>query len=173
MNDQDQEHDLEFDDLPSKSQRKREMHALQALGQELTELSDSQLLSLDLPSEVLEAIQEMHRIRQREARRRHLQFIGKVMRKVDGEQVRQQLDNLNAKHSLNTQRQHQVENWRDQLIDGNPDTLQQFISNHPDVDIQHLRQLVRMAQKEKSQAKAPAHARKLFRYLRDTVLAHQ
>lgn len=95
------------------------------------------------------------------------------MRKVDGDKVRQQLEQLKAKHSLSTQRHHQVENWRDQLIAGNTDTLQQFIDEHPGVDIQHLRQLIRMAQKEKSQDKAPAHARKLFRYLRDTVLAHQ
>lgn len=102
-----------------------------------------------------------------------MQFIGKVMRKVDGDTIRQQLDQLKAKHALSIQKHHQVENWRDQLIEGNKDTLQQFIDEHPGVDIQHLRQLIRMAQKEKSQDKAPAHARKLFRYLRDTVLAHQ
>lgn len=168
-------HDDEFDndELPSKSQLKREMHALQDLGKELTELSQSQLLSLELPEEVLSAVQEMHRIRQREARRRHMQFIGKVMRKVDAEQIAKQLESLRAKHSLNVQMQHQVESWRDQLIEGEQNTLQQFISDYPEVDIQHLRQLIRMAQKEKSQNKAPAHARKLFRYLRDTVLASQ
>lgn len=57
-----QSNETEFEEQPSKSQRKREMHALQALGQELTELSESELLSLELPTEILDAVREMHRI---------------------------------------------------------------------------------------------------------------
>lgn len=60
MNEENSE--AEFEEQPSKSQRKREMHALQALGQELTELSESELLSLELPTEILDAVREMHRI---------------------------------------------------------------------------------------------------------------
>ncbi|MDO3388357.1 ribosome biogenesis factor YjgA [Gilvimarinus sp. SDUM040013] len=172
MNTYDEDFDIE-NEPPSKSQLKREMHALQELGKQLTELSEGHLLSLDLPEEVLSAVQEMHRIRQREAKRRHLQFIGKVMRKVDSEHIAQQLESLNARHSLNIHLQHQVESWRDQLMAGDQNALQQFIDKYPSVDIQHLRQLMRVAQKEKNIDKAPTHARKLFRYLRDVVLASQ
>lgn len=165
--------DEEYDNIPSKTQRKKEMHALQDLGKQLTELSDNQLASLELPEDLRLAITEMHRIRQNEARRRHLQYIGKVMRKIDSDAIQTQLDALNAKHSLNVQLQHQIEHWRDQLLEGQADVLQQFIDKYPHVDIQHLRQLIRSAQKELSQGKPPAHARKLFRFLRDTVFEQQ
>ncbi|UTF59677.1 ribosome biogenesis factor YjgA [Gilvimarinus sp. DA14] len=163
------DYDEEFDEGPSKSQRKREMHALQELGQQLTELSDTQLASIELPEEVHAAIVEMHRIRQREARRRHLQFIGKMMRKVDGDEVKARLEAIKAQGSLSVQRQHLIEQWRDRMLSGDKQAVSDFIEAYPNVDIQHLRQLVRQAQKEKSQNKPPAHARKLFRCLRDTL----
>ncbi|MDO3382848.1 ribosome biogenesis factor YjgA [Gilvimarinus algae] len=155
---------------PSKTQRKREMHALQELGRQLTELKESQLASIELPEEVLTAVREMQRIRQNEAKRRHLQFIGKLMRNVDGERVAADIDAIKSAGTLSVQRQHLIEQWRDRLLSDN-DALSEFISQYPEVDIQHLRQLVRLAQKEQSQQKAPAHARKLFRYLRDTLAA--
>ncbi|WP_020207965.1 ribosome biogenesis factor YjgA [Gilvimarinus chinensis] len=159
----------EFDEGPSKSQRKREMHALQELGQQLTELSATQLASFELPEEVHAAIIEMHRIRQREARRRHLQFIGKMMRKVDGDEVRAKLDAIKSQGTLSVQRQHLIEQWRDRMLSNDKQAVSDFIDAYPGVDIQHLRQLVRQAHKEVSQSKPPAHARKLFRYLRDTI----
>ncbi len=68
------------DELPSKTQRKREMHELQALGEELVELNDEQLASIDLPERLLDAVLDARRASKHEARRRQLQYIGKIMR---------------------------------------------------------------------------------------------
>ena len=163
-----------FDDqepeAPSKSQLKREMHALQGLGSELVELKDSQLNTIELPQDLYNAIIEMRKITKNEARRRHMQFIGKLMRNADGDAIAEGLARLRTKSDLYVQQQHLAEQWRDRLLGAESGALEAFISQYPAVEIQHLRQLIRQAQKEQSQNKPPAHARKLFRYVRDTLM---
>lgn len=164
------DYDDEYEEqAPSKSQIKREMHALQDMGKALSELTPSQLAGIDVPDEVREAITELLRIRSNEAKRRQLQYIGKLMRKVDTDQLAADLESIRTQGTLSVQRQHLIEQWRDRMLDGDKQAVGDFIDAYPQVDIQHLRQLVRQALKEKSQQKAPAHARKLFRYLRDTM----
>lgn len=68
---------------PSKTQRKREVEALQALGAGLVKLTKKQLAGLELPLELLKAVQAAQQMPQHEARRRQLQYIGRVMREVD------------------------------------------------------------------------------------------
>lgn len=160
-----------FDDAPSKSQRKRDMHALQALGAELAELKASQLASIELPDELREAIAELERIRQREARRRQMQRIGRLMQQVDGATIAARLAAIKSQGILSVQRQQLIEQWRDQLLDNNSEALNRFIAEHPGVDIQHLRQLIRQGRKEQSQGKPATSARKLFRLIRDTLAA--
>lgn len=161
----------DFADLPpSKSQRKRDMHALQAMGEQLVKLNERQLAEFDLPVDLRTAIEEMHRISKNEARRRHLQYIGKLMRKVDVEAITLQLEAMESKNHLHVQHQHLTEQWRDRLLAAEPGALEDFIAHYPQVDIQHLRQLLRMAQKEQAKNQPPAHARKLFRYVRDCLL---
>ncbi|HEY7886562.1 MAG TPA: ribosome biogenesis factor YjgA [Cellvibrionaceae bacterium] len=157
------------EEAPSKSQRKRDMHALQKMGEELIALNNTQLATFKLPEELQRAIVEMHRITKNEARRRHLQFIGKLMRTVDAESIRDGLDALQAKSHSQIQHQHLVEQWRDRLIAGEVNALETFITQYGDIDRQHLRQLIRQAQQEQSHNKPPAHARKLFRYIRDFI----
>ncbi len=163
-----------FDDFadegPSKTQRKREMHALQAMGAQLVGLNERQLTEFELPEDLRRAIEEMRRISKNEARRRQMQYIGKLMRKADAEAIAQQLQAIESKNHLHVQHQHITEQWRDRLLSGEAGALETFIEQHPQVDIQHLRQLVRLAQKEQSQNQPPTHTRKLFRYLRDCLL---
>jgi ribosome-associated protein len=162
--------DINPDDyIKSKSQLKREMTALQKLGEKLTELNDKQLASIPLSPQLQEAFEELRRINHREARRRHLQFIGKLMREADYDGIQAAYDKLQEKSDQYVQRQHLVERWRDQLLTGDNKVLQDFIEQYPQIDIQHLRQLLRQAQKEQAENKPPAHVRKLFRYIRDTL----
>ncbi len=70
---------------PSKTELKRQMHALQALGEQLVELSHDQFARLDLPDELREAVEFAHRVKGHEARRRHMQYLGKLMRHADAE----------------------------------------------------------------------------------------
>lgn len=70
---------------PSKSARKREVTALQELGNALVKLTKKQLHALNLPHSLLEAVEAAQHMPQHEAKRRQLQYIGKVMREIDEE----------------------------------------------------------------------------------------
>lgn len=165
--------DINPDDyIRSKSQAKREMTALQELGEKLVELNDNQLAQIPVEPKLLEAILETRRMVHREARRRHLQYIGKLMRTTDHAAIQQAYDQLQNKSDRYIHRQHQVERYRDLLVGGDSQAFQEFIQLHPDVDVQHLRQLIRVAQKEAAENKPPASARKLFRYIREQMESH-
>ena len=83
--------------VPSKTQRKKEVHALQDLGVELVELSDERLAAIELPESLRDAVEAARRITAREARRRQLQYIGKLMRRVDAGPIRAALAALRAR----------------------------------------------------------------------------
>src|SRR5690554_7960959 len=106
----------EFAEGPSKSQRKRDMHALQDIGKQLTELKNSQLANIELPDELREAIIEMERMHKREAKRRQLQRIGRLMQLVDGEDIAAQLVGLKTQRPLSILRQYLIVHWLDQLV---------------------------------------------------------
>lgn len=156
------------DDVKSKSQVKREMHSLQSLGKELAGMSAEQLSSLPLGARLHDALLEYRRLKHNEARRRQLQFIGRLMREVDQEALEGALEHFNKNSRHHIQAQQRAERWRERLLQ-EPEALQAFIDEHPATDIQHLRQLVRQALKEQKNDKPPASARKLFRYLLDLI----
>lgn len=167
MSDFDQYHDeddLEFE--KSKSQVKREMEALQALGRKLTELKPAQLKKVPMSEDLTHAIKESYNIRQNEAKRRHLQFIGKLMRSEDAEAIQFAIDQFDSSSQRYAQELHQMESWRDRLISGGNDVLSSFISDNPDTDVQHLRALVRNAKKDHDQKKNTGAGKKLFQYIR-------
>ena len=113
----------EFDDLPSKSQRKRDMDALQAIGAELTELNEQQLATIDLPESLRDAVREARAMKHNEARRRLVQYIGKLMRQLDAETldaVRSVLAEQHRGSASDALALHQVEQWRDRLIAESP-----------------------------------------------------
>jgi ribosome-associated protein len=159
-----------FDDEqlpPSRSQVKREMEALQELGKRITELRPDQQAQVPMDERLANAVAEMRRISSHGARKRQLQFIGKLMRTADAEAIREAVDRFDSASAAHNQLFHALEQWRERLISGDNDVLQAYIEEHPQVDVQHLRQLVRNAKKERDQNKPPAQARKLFRYLRE------
>jgi len=171
MSDFDDNYDSEFDDeLPkSKSQIKREMTALQELGNRLVELSDSQLSQLPLGDKLQKAIVEARHMKHREGRRRQLQFIGKLMRKADHEAIAAGYEQFAEKDRQSVQRQHLIERWRDRMLSEGDDAVGEFLQAYPETDRQQLRQLVRNALKEQEHNKPPAYARKLFRFIRDLL----
>jgi ribosome-associated protein len=160
---------VQDEEKPSKTQRKREMHELQALGARLVELNSEQLAQIGLPEDLLEAVEFARRTTKREARRRQMQYIGKLMRSLDPAPVREKLkiwDGLSAEH---TARLHRVERWRDRLLD-EESALDELLRSHPGIDARHLRSLARKAREERA-AGAPLRAyRELFRVLREIVL---
>ncbi|MGA1741211.1 MAG: ribosome biogenesis factor YjgA [Pseudohongiellaceae bacterium] len=156
------------EEIVSKSQRKREMLALQELGKKLTEINDQLLEKCQLPADLSIAVQDFKRLpNKHEARRRQLQYIGKLMRSVDTDLIEKVLEQDQQSANLNKRFFKQMEELREKLLAGSEETLQSLITEHPDLDIQYLRQLIRQAQKEQVQNKAPSSSRKLFQYLRE------
>jgi len=159
--------DEDLDNVKSKSQVKREMEALQVLGQKLTELKAKQLTNMPISEDLRHAINEAHNITQREAKRRHLQFIGKLMRDEDAEAIQYALDEFDSSSQRFAQELHQLESWRDKLIKEGNDTLNEFIKEQTiTIDVQHLRQLIRNAKKDLEKQKSTGSAKKLFQFLR-------
>ncbi|MGH1461067.1 MAG: ribosome biogenesis factor YjgA [Neptuniibacter sp.] len=155
------------DECLSKTEVKRQMHALQELGLRLTKLNKDQLDKLQLSDSLRTAVDDYHRIKSNSAKKRHLQYIGKVIRNQDPEEIEHGIGLFEAGHQAHTQVFHKLERWRDRLINEGNSALQEYVTEYPESDIQHIRQLVRNAQKELKLEKPPAAARKLFKYLRE------
>lgn len=153
---------------PSKSEMKRRMAALQALGESLTRLSEKELAQIPVADERLSrAIREARDIRSNSARRRHLQFIGKLMRDLDPAPIEKALQTLHRRHRRATDAFHELEQLRDEVLCAGDTGVERVISRWPQADRQHLRQLLRQHRTEVARgAPATAH-RKLFRYLRE------
>ena len=145
------------------------MHELQALGARLVELNTEQLAEVGLPDDLREAIEFARRTTKHEARRRQMQYIGKLMRSVDPAPIREKLkiwDGISVEH---TAQQHRVERWRDRLIE-DESVVDELVRAHPGIDARHLRALVRKARDERATGAPPRAYRELFRALREIVV---
>ncbi|MGM0593119.1 MAG: ribosome biogenesis factor YjgA [Pseudomonadota bacterium] len=162
-----QEHDDDEIIYVSKSEMKRESHALQALGEELVKLPDAQLATIPMPEQLADAVALARRIKARGGRKRQLQYIGKIMRKIDPEPIQQAMAGLKNEAHKETAKLHRLEQWRDRLIAEGDTALAPLLDEYPYADRQHLRQLIRNAQREQKQNKPPKSSRELFRYLRE------
>lgn len=156
-------------DAPSKSQLKRDSHALQVLGAQLLELSDERLAKLPLDERLVDAIKLARTIRAREGLRRQIQYIGRLMRDADSESIRLALEGDQLRHRADTALMHAAERWRDRLL-AEPDAVQQWLSNHPQTS-EALRDHLAGARTELAANQHSRHYRELFRLLRDTLQA--
>lgn len=153
---------------PSKTQLKKQMTDLQDLGAELVELNEDRLASLALPDSLLDAVMEARRTTKFEARRRQLQYIGKLMRHVDPEPIRARLDAWKSVSREHIALLHRIERWRERLL-AEDAAFAQFVSEYPQADVQQLRTLVRNTQREREMNKPPKNYRALFQLLREIL----
>ena len=151
----------------SRTKKKEHVEELQKLGAALVALAPAQLEQLALPRDLLAAVLEAQRIGSHEARRRQLQYIGKIMRKVDPEPVRAALAVVEGRSAAARAQQRRLESWRERLI-GDDGALTDYASEHPGADLQALRAAIRNARKEIAEAKPPRAQRQLFRLLRSS-----
>ncbi len=172
MHEQDDEaqHADEAEAPKSKSQLKREMHALQALGEELAALSAEHFTQIQMPETLRDALTEARRMHSHGARKRQLQYVGRVMRGIDAEPIREQLETLRGQSRRAHAQLHHIEQWRERLLDEGDTALGALLGEHPQADRQHLRQLMRSARQERLANKHPPRAtRALFHYLRELL----
>ena len=92
--------------------------------------------------------------KKREALRRHIQFIGRLMRTRDVEQIEQALAVMRNTKQAADKQVHKVEKWREKLLN-NDDALTEFVAAYPQVEIQQLRLLIRQAKKDQEKELPP------------------
>jgi ribosome-associated protein len=155
----------------SKSQLKRESAALQDLGEALIALSGETLNRFHLPPQLLEAVRMAQSITQHGALKRQRKFIGKLLRGMDAEPIREELARLNRQSAHAVGEHHRIERWRDRLLGGDEGEIDDFLAAYPSADRQKLRQLIRDAHKERLAQAPPRAARQLFKYVRELVTA--
>lgn len=164
--------DNEFEDWgPSKSQLKRDADALQKMGDELVSLSHSELEKVPMDEELADAIELGRKLKPKkdESYRRHLQFIGRLMRNRDPEPIIEALSIFKNRHSTVNARLHRLEQWRERLITEGDSALNELMSQFHDLDRQKLRQLIRSANKERELNKPPVAYREMYQYLRGEI----
>ncbi len=160
----------------SRTDLKKHSEHLQSLGEQLLTLRKGLLDKLGLPDRLLDALAEARRITNFEGKRRQMQFIGKLMRKLDEAMVQAIEEALEVQHqgsAKDTQRLHLAEQWRDRLI-ADDEALQQWLALDAEADLQRLRTLIRQARKDaqaspEQPGAAPRHGksyREIFQIVR-------
>ena len=158
---------------PSKSQLKRDSHELVKLGEDIARFKKEEIDALNLPDELDDAIRTVVKIKSNAGGKRQRLYIGKLLRNYDHETILKQVNKIKHRHDTNTAAFKRLEKWRDRLIDGDNNALSEIIEHyHQEVDRQHINQLIRTAKQEQTKNKAPASARKLFRYLQELENNH-
>jgi ribosome-associated protein len=151
----------------SKSEIKRELQALQALGERLAGLKPALWAQFGFSPTMLEALEESRRIQSHIALRRHIRRLGKLLWHEDKDQVQQLFERMDNAQLEENRRFHRLEQWRERLLEGGDPVLKELLDRCPEADSQHLRQLIRQGRKELELQKPPAASRKLFKYLRE------
>jgi ribosome-associated protein len=150
----------------SRTQLKKEAMALQNMGQRLVDLSDDQLDRMALPADLMAAVREIRGMKSHGARRRQLQYIGAVMRRIDTGPIEQALMEIDQGAYRQARAFQRIEAWRDRLVDGDDALIDEILETFAQADRQRLGQLVRSARKERQNEAPPKSARNLFRYLK-------
>lgn len=154
---------------PSRTQQRREALAVLALATQLVELPASRLAKLDLPEDVLDEIANVRRISSHIARKRQLAFLAKKMRRHDEavfDSVRAELGENRDRQRQETAAMHRLEALREKLLEDDEATAA-LIAEHPSVDRQHLRSLIRQARSERAASKPPRAYREIFQLLKE------
>jgi ribosome-associated protein len=156
-------------DRPSKSALKRQMSELQKLGEQLVAEPRDRVKRVPMPEQVRDAILMCQTITNHEGRRRQMQYVGKMMRTLDEEEVaaiQRTIDSWKGASKAETAALHALERRRDKLL-ADDKALTELLAEHPELDMQHLRTLIRNARKEQAENKPPKAYREIFQILKE------
>ncbi|MBO9536023.1 ribosome biogenesis factor YjgA [Herbaspirillum sp.] len=160
-------------DRPSKSQLKREMEALQKLGEALVAEPRDRVKRVPMPEDVREAILECQQIKDHEGRRRQMQYVGKKMRSLEEDEIaiiQKTIDSWRGASKAETAAMHALERRREKLL-ADDAALTNLLNEYPEVDVQHMRTLIRNARKEQAENKPPKAYREIFQILKQLQIA--
>ena len=144
----------------TRTDRKKDSDGRQELGVELLTLRNDLTERLHAQGHMTDllrdALAEARRITNFEGKRRQMQFVGKLMRKLSDESIEVVKDTLNEQRmgsTKDTLALHLAESWRDRLM-AEDTALQEWMNEYPSTDSQQLRALVRQARKDDITTKA-------------------
>ena len=158
---------------PNKTRIKKEIALFFAMAEEICELTPAQIAEFGLPERVESALLDAGKMGNNAARKRLLKYITAQLRTLDTEAVQEKLARMKNRSAHAVREHHQAERWRDQLLaDSGNQQITLLMSEYPDADSQHLRQLQRNAQKEAKEAKPPKSARLMYKYLKELIADH-
>ncbi len=153
-----------MDAKPSKTQRKKAVHELQDLGEELVELSKERLAEVEMPEFLRDAVMDARGITAHGARKRQFQYIGKLMRKVEAEPIRAKLDQWRAQSRGPTLAHKRAEEWRNRLLDDDG-ALSDLQREYPGTDATYLKKLIDATARERETGHPPRAFRALYQAL--------
>lgn len=157
--------DFDASEKPSKSAVKREMLALQDLGKALCELPFEKVKRTAPVSErLLEAISQYQSCKSFGAKKRQLQFIGKLMRSEEHEDIQAWINGESVEQKMQVLHMHAAEQWRDRLVE-EPALLADFIAAYPQAAQENLNTIIRQAAAERAAQKAPKNYRQLYQVI--------
>ena len=154
----------------SRSQKKRDSTALQKLGEAIAALPAAKRSQLPLTPDLAEAYTEFDRIREKEGRRRQLQYIGRLMREADGEAIQAAFENLGSKHNADMRVFHHAEKLRDAMLAQDEAVCSEITARWPDA-AGELLELAAQARQERASSRPPKSSRELFRRIHALLLA--
>ncbi len=159
--------------VPSKTALKKQMHELQAVGEQLLDLPAARLASVPLPDALREAVMLARKMHKFGALNRQKQYIGKLMRQIDVQPIREALAAI-EQEGLAEKHIHKLsENWRDRMLSEGDPAIESFLEKYPGSDRQQLRQIIRRHQKAGSEIVLATERKKLYRFLHAVVAADE
>jgi len=154
------DNELEFE---SRTQKKHYAHSMVDLAHKLAEMKHSIMIELPITESIVDAVEASKKIKSHIARKRHFQFIGKLLLKTDHQAVIDAMQAQEKQHEAGLIRQPFITLWTEKILEDSG-TIAQLYDSHDHSDIQTLRQLARAASKENANSKK--NRRKLFEYVR-------
>lgn len=155
---------------PNKEELKRRLKASHLLGQELVKLPEAHFSSIPLSKRAKAQVLAAKGFK-KSALQRQLRFISSLLQEEDEVAIREALRLVRLPHKKEVEAFHQFESWRDQLISGHTNAFTQLVDTYPNIDRQHIQQLIRNAQKEALHNKPPKASRMLFKYLQSLQIS--
>ena len=159
--------DLDKDSVISKTELKKDSKKIQEFGRKISELTTNNIEAFKFPSNIYEATIDLKNIKSNSAKKRQVQYLGKLLREIDLTDAFLIMKQLKVSSQKEIQRNHIIEDWRDKLLSNN-DSITQFVDEYPKIDRQSLRQTISNAQKDN---KSPKYSRQLFKLIKDIIMA--
>ena len=159
--------DLDKNSVISKTELKKDSKKIQEFGRRISELTINNIEAFKFPSNIYEATIDLKNIKSNSAKKRQVQYLGKLLREIDLTDAFITMKQLKVSSQKEIQKNHIIEDWRDKLLSNN-DSITQFVDEYPKIDRQSLRQTISNAQKDN---KSPKYSRQLFKLIKDIIMA--